>query len=410
MKSGWPTDISNVPISLREFWKLRHDLCYADNLIFLNNRIVIPSSMRQEVLKCIHEGHMGIEKCKARARVCVYWPTMYEAIELEVKKCPVCNMYGKSNQKEPMLPYEVPNRPWEKFGADYFTFAGKDYLLVVDYFSKYPEVIRMKSKTAEATVKKLTQIFSRHGIPNTLVADNMPFNSKAFRRFAKEWDFSIVTSSPNYPQSNGLIERNVQTMKNLLKKAKEAMKDEQLALLEFRNTPISGLQESPAQLLMSRRLRSTLPMTSTMLQPHVSINVKKKLKHKQTTQKRYYDKKAKNLPPVKPNDTVRYQGKQTWEPAVVLNCHSAPRSYNIKTAKGRVLRRNRRHLKKTSEDPHNVTITIDDPFTTEDSPSAANQTPPVVSVEPPHSRLTSVHEERTRSGRVIRPPTRYPDD
>ena len=109
----------------------------------------------------------------------------------------------------------------------------------------------MKSKTAEATVKKLKQMFSRHGIPNTLVADNMPFNSKAFRRFAKEWDFSVVTSSPNYPQSNGLIERNMQTIKNLLKKAKEAMKDEQLALLEFRNTPISGLQESPAQLLMS---------------------------------------------------------------------------------------------------------------------------------------------------------------
>ena len=108
----------------------------------------------------------------------------------------------------------------------------------------------MTSKTAKATVKMMRQIFSRHGIPNTLVADNMPFNSKAFKQFAKEWDFSVVTSSPNYAQSNGLAERNVQTM-NLLRKAKEGMKDEQLALLEFRNTSITGLQESPAQLLMS---------------------------------------------------------------------------------------------------------------------------------------------------------------
>ena len=97
-------------------------------------------------------------------------------------------------------------------------------------------------------MKQMTQIFLCHDIPNVLVADNMPFNSKAFEQFARGWDFSVITSSPNYPQSNDLVERNVQTIKNLLQKAKEGMKDEQLALLEFRNTPISGLQESPTQL------------------------------------------------------------------------------------------------------------------------------------------------------------------
>ena len=410
MRSEWPNDVSNVPISLREYWKVRHNLCCADNLIFMNNRIVIPSTMRQEILKCIHEGHMGIEKCKARARLCVYWPSMYEAIEHEVKKCPVCNKYGKGNQKEPMIPHDVPNRPWEKLGADYFSFAGKDYLLIVDYFSKYPEVIHMNSKTAEATVKMMRQIFSRHGIPNTLVADNMPFNSKAFKQFAKDWDFSVVTSSPNYAQSNGLAERNVQTIKNLLRKAKEGMKDEQLALLEFRNTPITGLQESPAQLLMSRRLRSTLPMTASMLQPHINENVKQKLKHRQTTQKRHYDKTAKKLPTLQPNDTVRYQGKQSWKPAMVLNHHPAPRSYNITTAEGTVLRRNRRQLKKTHEEPPNVTTTIDDSFSNDDSASAANsQMPPMINVDPPPTSRP-LNEKRTRSGRIVRPPARYRDD
>ena len=224
---------------------------------------------------------------------------MYESIEHEVKKCPVCNRYSKGNQKELMIPHDIPNRPWEKLGADYFSFAVKDYLLVVDYYSKYPEVVCMSSKTAEATISKMKQIFSQHGIPNTVVADTIPFNSKTFKQFARKWDFSVVTSSPNYPQSNGLAERNVQTIKNLLKKVKEGMKDEQLALPEFRNTPISGLQESPAQLLMSRRLRSTLPMTVPwpLLQLHVSANVKGKLKQRQSTQKKHYDKTAKNLPP-----------------------------------------------------------------------------------------------------------------
>ena len=408
MRSGWPEDVSSVPISLREYWKIRHNLCCAENLIFMNNRIVIPSTMRQEILKCIHEGHMGIEKCKARARVCVYWPAMYEAIENKVRKCPVCNKYGKGNQKEPMIPHDIPNRPWEKLGADYFSFAGNDYLLVVDHFSKYPEVVRMNSKTAEATINKMKQIFSRHGIPNTLVADNMPFNSKAFRQFAKEWDFSVVTSSPNYAQSNGLAERNVQTIKTLLKKAKEGMKDEQLALLEFRNTPITGLQESPTQLLMSRRLRSTLPMTVPMLQPHVSANTKSKLKLRQNTQKKHYDKTAKNLPTLQPDDVVRYQGKQSWEPAVVLSHHPAPRSYNIKTADGTLLRRNRRHLKKTIQNPPDVTTNLDDSFTIEDSAPAVNNQMP--HPEQPPARVPTCNEKRTRSGRIVRPPARFCDD
>ena len=406
MISGWPEDVSSVPISLREYWKIRHNLCCAENLIFMNNRIVIPSTMRQEILKCIHEGHRGKEKCKAR--VCVYWPAMYEAIENEVRKCPVCNKYGKGNQKEPMIPHDIPNRPWEKLGADYFSFAGNDYLLVVDYFSKYPEVVRVNSKTAEATINKMKQIFSRHGIPNTLVADNMPFNSKAFRQFAKEWDFSVVTSSPNYAQSNGLAERNVQTIKTLLKKAKEGMKDEQLALLEFRNTPITGLQESPAQLLMSRRLRSTLPMTVPMLQPHVSANTKSKLKLRQNTQKKHYDKTAKNLPTLQPDDVVRYQGKQSWEPAVVLSHHPAPRSYNIKTADETLLRRNRRHLKKTIENPPDVTTNLDDSFTIEDSAPAVNNQMP--HPEQPSARVPTCNEKRTRSGRIVRPPARFCDD
>jgi len=149
---------------------------------------------------------MGIKKCKARARLCVYWPSMYDAIEHEVKQCPVCNKYSKSNQKETMIPHDIPNRPWEKLGVDYFSFAGKDYLPVIDYFSKYPEVAHMSSKTAEATVSKMKQIFSQHSIPNTLVADNMPFNSKAFKKFAREGDFSVVTAGPNCAQSNSLAE------------------------------------------------------------------------------------------------------------------------------------------------------------------------------------------------------------
>ena len=120
-------------------------------------------------------------------------------------------------------------------------------------------------------------------------------------------------------------------------------------------------------------------MSVSILQPHITENVKQKLKHRQTTQKKHYNKTAKKLPTLQPNDTVRYQGKQSWKPAVVLNRHPAPRSYTITTDEGTVLRRNRRQLRKTREDPPNVTTTIDESFSNDDSLSAASsQMPPVV--------------------------------
>ena len=124
----------------------------------------------------------------------------------------------------------------------------------------FPEVPPVTSKCAEVTVQAMKTIFSRHGIPTSVNNDNMPFSSKLLKQFAKAWNFSVVTSSPRFPQSNGFAKRNVQTIKSLLKQAKEAGNDEYLALLEFWNTRISGLSESPAQLLMGRHLRSSLPM------------------------------------------------------------------------------------------------------------------------------------------------------
>ena len=87
----------------------------------------------------------------------------------------------------------------------------------------------MSSKTAQATIKVMMSVFSRHGIPDT---DNMELH-----KFAKEWDFTITTSSPNYPQSNGLVERNIQMIKQLFTKAKESNTRIDLTLLEYRNTP-----------------------------------------------------------------------------------------------------------------------------------------------------------------------------
>ena len=406
---GWPTNLCNVPEPLHQYWKVREDLCIADDLILKGDRIVVPSNRQSLILKAIHEGHLGIEKCKARARICVYWPHIDDDIEQAVKQCSVCNQYARANQKEPLLPHSVPERPWYKVGADHFTIASQDYLLVVDYFSKYPEVIPVSSKSADSTIIEMKAIFARHGVPNTVIADNMPFGSKQFQEFSKEWNFNLVTSSPRFPQSNGMAERNVQTIKNLYKKAKDAGSDEQLALLEFRNSPIAGLNVSPAELLMGRRLQSTLPMLPSLLEQQCNKDTKEKLLSRQTQQKYYYDKDAKQLPALKPKDVVRFKYKAFWKPAVVIDTHSAPRSYIIRTADGTILRRNRRHLRKTYEQrPADQSHWYDDDET---------EIIPQQTVPPHDTTTTSIaissappSERRSRYGRLIRPPVRYGDE
>ena len=124
-------------------------------------------------------------------------------------------------------------------------------------------------------------VFARHGIPQVVIADNMLFNCREFKIFASSWNFQTVTSSPGYPQSNGLVKRNVQTIKRLFKKAYDEGKDVEIVLLEFRNTAITGLDESPAQLLTSRHLRSSLPMTPTMFQPSAYEGIRDKLERRQ---------------------------------------------------------------------------------------------------------------------------------
>ena len=179
-------------------------------------------------------------------------------------------------------------------------------------------------------------VFSSLGIPDTVVANNMPFNSTKFKLFSLVWNFTISTSSLNFPQSNGLVERNVQTIKRMIKKLKSNANVD-LALLEYRNTAISGMNLSLAQILMSRRLCSSLPMSELLLKPATNDDIQEQLTSRQQKQQQYYNRGTRSLPPLHKGYVIRYKKGGKWEPAVVVNRHGAPRSYNIRTAQGNIL-------------------------------------------------------------------------
>ena len=114
IKSGWPETKAQAPASIRVYWDVRSELSELDGIILKSERILVPSSMRKEMLERIHQDHMGIEKSKRRARDVLYWPGMNSQISDKIAKCSICLEHQKQNTKEPMIPfaYQASHGKW----------------------------------------------------------------------------------------------------------------------------------------------------------------------------------------------------------------------------------------------------------------------------------------------------------
>lgn len=350
-EKGWPKYVNKVPKCASYYWKHQQDISVSDGLVFINDRLLVPMSLRVPMLELVHEGHWGEDKTKNRARQVLFWPRMTSEIEQYVKQCKTCEKFRKRNAKEPLMPHPIPDRPWETLAADIMEYKGVDFLVIKDYYSKWVELIQISRKTAGELITKFKSVFSKFGIPDKLVSDNMPFSSLEFRKFAKEWGFQTVTSSPRFPQSNGMAENGVKLAKTMLKKAYHHQADIYILLLEYRNTPVTGLDLSPSQLLQSRRLKSKIPTTAPLLLPQLCSDVKEKLEYLQGRQKEYFDRNTKALPPLTIGDPVVMQQGNSWVPATVKEKSSTPRSFFVTTGDGSTLRRNRRDLCKSVHSP-----------------------------------------------------------
>ena len=217
--SGWPKFESDVPSSLRQLFNIRSQLSVTDGLLTVGDRVFIPSRLRADVLDCLHEGHLGTTKCLERVRVAVYWPGLAGDIKAITSTCEYCLEHKLSQVKEPLMPSSLPAGPWQKLGVDlaFHDQTRCNYLVVVDYFSRWIECIYLNSTTSTTVIARLKDLFARHGIPYELVSDNGPqFSSLEFHKFAEEIDFVHITSSPYNPRSNGAAERAVKTCKEML--------------------------------------------------------------------------------------------------------------------------------------------------------------------------------------------------
>ncbi|XP_036071757.1 uncharacterized protein K02A2.6-like [Oryzias melastigma] len=414
VRNGWPAYKDKVPVNVRAYMKVKNELAETSGLLIRGCRIVIPKSERAEILKKIHAGHQGLTKSRERANSSVWWPGLSAELKNTVMQCQTCQEQRRTQQKEPLISTPLPGRPWKRIGLDLCEYNKNIYLVVSDYYSRFLEILHLPSTTSFQVIQRLKATFARFGIPDEVVSDNGPqFSSVEFTEFAKEMDFRHLTSSPHHPQGNGQAERAVQTAKKILRQ-----EDPLIALMCYRSTPCSSTGVSPAELLMGRKIRTTLLTLEKNLQPKWPDRkaVFQRDAAEKTKQAFYYNRRhgAKPLPALRPGDTVvtKLDQEKNWStPAVVSKEIITPRSYLLETPQGVVFRRNRRHIRNDNRQ-HVATAALSTSAGTSEGEPLPSSSAPASETElsvPPQVISTASSPAAvsqtvcTRSGRVCKP-------
>lgn len=257
-------------------------------------------------------------------------------------------------------PWPRADGPWQRLHIDFAgPVDGMYYLVVVDSFSKWPEILQTRSPTSSTTITFLRECIGRFGIPLVIVSDNgSQFTSADFRTFCEEFGIVHFRTAPYHPQSNGQAERFVDTLKRSLKKIIDGGETSTLTALQtflyvYRSTPSAVLNgESPAQVMLGRKMRTTLDLLRPSPKPE----------YHQQAGKRSFVAGSRVFAKV-------YSGNNEWKwmPGVVLEAIGSV-NYNIlldsQVGRRKVLRSHidqlRPGMEETAPEPALLSILIDD--------------------------------------------------
>lgn len=351
----WPN--MNKDNALYQLLCRKENLSITEDCLMYGTRIVIPDVMQEEVLKILHAGHPGMTKMKNLARRYVYWPEMDKHIETTVRQCDACQRAGKLPQRTTLQPWPNSNGPWKRIHVDYAgPIDNSYYLIVVDAFSKWPEVMETKKITSEKTIDILNELFTRHGLPEEMVSDNgTQFNSQETRNFCEQKGVKQTFTSPHSPWSNGQAERFVDTFKRSLKKMKGEggrLQDKiRLFLRTYRNSPHRALEDkTPAELFTGRPFRSELNLLQPLCPINASINSVNAAASSEYTRKmrtnydRHHGTKPRFFTPKETVYATKHRGNRAeWVPGTVQKQYSSV-NYEVEI-EGRIERKHANQMK-----------------------------------------------------------------
>ncbi|XP_011883552.1 PREDICTED: uncharacterized protein K02A2.6-like [Vollenhovia emeryi] len=277
----------NIPAKLR-FNINQAAFSIQQDILLCNGKIVIPNSMREQLLQELHKNHFGIVKMKALARNLYWWPSLDRAIEEIARTCSICNTYRNDPPKVEVHEWEPAKASFERVHVDYAGPFMNTYLFVfVDAFSKWPFVYPVKDMTASTTIRVCREIFTDFGLPETMVMDNgRNFRSSEFLRFLTTCGIKPFTA-PYHPSTNGQAERFVQTVKSSLRKILTDPRNRGLSLddalrtflVQYRITPHCVTGVAPAERMFKHQMRSRFTVNLSK-EPKIvtSVNVDKKFR------------------------------------------------------------------------------------------------------------------------------------
>ena len=244
---------------------VRDELWIMEQLVMRGNKVVIPEKLWNQTIQLAHEGHQGMVRTKSRLREKVWWLDLDKQVEKLIRACYLCQLVGPRPKPEPIRSTPLPQGPWSEIAVDLLEIPKRGHLLVVvDYYSKWPEIAFLTKTDAGNVIKCMESMFRTHGLPETLRSDNgPPFASREFEGFLEYLSIDHKKGIPYWPQSDGEVERLNKTLLKAIRIAqlqgKDWKREVQDFLFQYRSTPHTVTSLSPAELLMGRKLRDKLP-------------------------------------------------------------------------------------------------------------------------------------------------------
>lgn len=288
--------LSKILYELRNSNVIDSDYTIDSDIFFKGQRAVVPASLQEGVLEELHHTHIGITKMKQLARRYVYWMSIDKDIEKFLRSCAACTFVKKSPPKVTLHPWEEPEHNWQRIHIDYAgPYQSHYFLVVIDAKSKWAEVgVSTSAPTSVSTMEMLQNIFSRNGFPEVMVSDNATiFKSDEFTKFCTDAGIFQKCIAPGHPATNGLAERNIQTLKQRLAAMSADFspmpKKIRDILFKYRATPlING--KTPSEQYLGRQIRIRLDALklSSLCKTFTALETVRELSEGDRVQARYY--------------------------------------------------------------------------------------------------------------------------